>query len=89
MKTRMFLCFHVKFKHESTRTCMFSCKFCAYFYLYITSQWYNDKGSIEGPTTTGIKDTPSQPFPSPPQFKTYCRWSPGDEALRWVGSGSR
>ena len=41
---------------------MFSCKFSFTF----TSQWYNDKGSIEGPKTTGIKDTPSQPFPSPP-----------------------
>ena len=27
MKTCMFLCFHVKFKHESTKTCTFSCIF--------------------------------------------------------------
>ena len=31
MKTYMFLCFNVNLKHESTKTCMFSCKF-AYFY---------------------------------------------------------
>ena len=33
MKTCMFLCFHVNFKHESTKTCMFMCSpFSAYFY---------------------------------------------------------
>ena len=29
----MFLCFHVCFKHESTKTCMFPCLFRAYFAL--------------------------------------------------------
>ena len=27
MKTCMFCCFHVNFKHENTKTCMFPCKF--------------------------------------------------------------
>ena len=33
MKVGMFLCFHVNFKHESTKTCMIPCKFpfSAYF----------------------------------------------------------
>ena len=26
MKTCMFLCFHVHFKHKSTKTCTFQCK---------------------------------------------------------------
>ena len=34
MKACLFLCFHVKFKHESTKTCNFPCKFSfsAYFF---------------------------------------------------------
>ena len=32
MKISMFLCFHVNFKHESTKTFTFPCKFSAYFY---------------------------------------------------------
>ena len=39
MNMHIFLSFHVNFKHESTKTCMFPCKFLfsAYFYPhYIT-----------------------------------------------------
>ena len=47
MKTCMFLCFHVNFKHESTKTCMFHVfsSFSAYFHLPL---YHNGKGSIVG-----------------------------------------
>ena len=49
MKMCMFLCFHVNFKHESTRTCMFPCKFSNILVPPFTPPLYhNGKGSIEG-----------------------------------------
>ena len=37
----MFLCFHVKFKHESTKTCMFPCKLLSLIFF-----WGGGRGGI-------------------------------------------
>ena len=34
MRTCMFLCFHVKFKHESTKTCMFPCNLLSLIFFF-------------------------------------------------------
>ena len=49
MKTCMFLCFHVDFKHESTKTCMFPCNLSINVYvvpILLPPSYHNDKGSI-------------------------------------------
>ena len=69
MKTCVFLCLHVNFKHGSTKTCMFKFPFSAYFYPPLH---HNGKWSI-GYTAQCSKD----------RNLTLCRTGSANKASSW------